>query len=402
MKAILILAISASISSAQTIKQTSSAGGGGGAGSGISQSDADTRYLNVVGDTATGQINLTSATVSAHLQVATATVTSTLTVQGNAFSVGTSTFVVTGSSVGIRTASPRTALDVDGEVQFGYSASKATISVSGGFTSPSSVTASHFDSQSANFTRSMTASTASIYGNAFSVGVTTLVISIGRLGVGTASPANKLDIEGSAAVGATYSGTSAAPANGMVIEGAVGIGTTDVGADSLRITGGGNDHAMRIQQTASGASKAALVFIDNPVQSWGFGTLSTAENSSFVFRDFTALSHRLVIDTSGRFGFGALTPNAKIHMSSGTLKIDGNAAVSFQVGDSTMVVRGSGFVGIGDAEPNKKLHISSGTIKVVGTGSPTKASALCLTTAGTLTNCSSLVGADGTCTCTEP
>ena len=48
----------------------------------------------------------------------------------------------------------------------------------------------------------------------------------GLVGIGTTSPASKLDVEGGVAVGATYSGTSAAPTNGMIIEGNVGIGTT--------------------------------------------------------------------------------------------------------------------------------------------------------------------------------
>ena len=72
----------------------------------------------------------------------------------------------------------------------------------------------------------------------------------GRVGIGTTRPANKLDVEGAMAVGATYSGTSAGPTNGMIIEGNVGIGTMipaarlDVAGDinlngnSLRNVGG--------------------------------------------------------------------------------------------------------------------------------------------------------------------
>lgn len=45
------------------------------------------------------------------------------------------------------------------------------------------------------------------------------------LGIGTTAPASKLDVEGGAAVGATYSGTTAAPTNGLIVEGVVGLGT---------------------------------------------------------------------------------------------------------------------------------------------------------------------------------
>ncbi|MEK7574119.1 MAG: hypothetical protein AAB514_01140, partial [Patescibacteria group bacterium] len=58
-----------------------------------------------------------------------------------------------------------------------------------------------------------------------------------NVGIGTASPANKLDIEGGLAVGATYSGISIAPTNGMIVEGKVGIGTTNPGTSMLKVNG---------------------------------------------------------------------------------------------------------------------------------------------------------------------
>ena len=43
--------------------------------------------------------------------------------------------------------------------------------------------------------------------------------------IGTIDTANKLDVEGSIAIGTTYAGAQAAPTNGAIIEGNVGIGT---------------------------------------------------------------------------------------------------------------------------------------------------------------------------------
>jgi len=48
----------------------------------------------------------------------------------------------------------------------------------------------------------------------------------GNVGIGTTTPKNKLDVEGGAVIGATYSGTNTAPSNGLLVEGNVGIGTT--------------------------------------------------------------------------------------------------------------------------------------------------------------------------------
>lgn len=60
------------------------------------------------------------------------------------------------------------------------------------------------------------------------VSVHRLVIDgVGNVGVGTSTPQNRLDVEGSAVIGATYSGTNTAQANGLLVEGKVGIGTTN-------------------------------------------------------------------------------------------------------------------------------------------------------------------------------
>lgn len=64
----------------------------------------------------------------------TLTATSSGTIQGNAFSVGSSTFVVSGGFVGVGTNTPATNLDVAGSARFGPSTGKSTFTASPGGT----------------------------------------------------------------------------------------------------------------------------------------------------------------------------------------------------------------------------------------------------------------------------
>ncbi len=57
------------------------------------------------------------------------------------------------------------------------------------------------------------------------------------MGVGTSSPASKLDVNGGLTVGSFYSGLYAAPTDGAIIQGNVGVGTPSP-ASKLDVNGG--------------------------------------------------------------------------------------------------------------------------------------------------------------------
>lgn len=68
----------------------------------------------------------------------------------------------------------------------------------------------------------------------------------GNTGIGVINPVNRLDVEGAAVIGATYSGTNTAPANGLLVAGNTGIGTTGPNS-KLHINETGANPAFRAQ-----------------------------------------------------------------------------------------------------------------------------------------------------------
>ena len=73
----------------------------------------------------------------------------------------------------------------------------------------------------------------------------------GNLGIGITNPANKLDVAGGVAIGASYVGNSA-PSNGAIIQGNVGIGTSSV------------SYALQVNGSIVGSYKSFL--IDHPTK----------------------------------------------------------------------------------------------------------------------------------------
>jgi hypothetical protein len=187
------------------------------------------------------------------------------------------------------------------------------------------------------------------------------------------------------AFGARNSGTWAEKMR-VKANGSVGIGTSSPNLSSwanptlsLRTVDTANAPAIELygDRNTADANVGALVFQNNQAAQAdkrmaqlkatagadldaGRFVFQTADNSG-------ALQERLRIDEYGYLGIGTSQPAAKLHMSSGTLLVDGNGQVPFRLGVSTLIVTSPGFVGIGTSAPSSTLTVA-GLIETTGGG----------------------------------
>jgi hypothetical protein len=129
----------------------------------------------------------------------------------------------------------------------------------------------------------------------------------GNVGIGTAAPMNKLDVEGSVAIGSDFSGLEAAPANGLIVQGDVGIGT-DAPLGALHVTNGDTiidslTSKLRIRHPTTG-------------DGWGFGT--TGGGETLLIQELPSgggTTNRVAIDFGGNVGIGLTDPNVSLNLS---------------------------------------------------------------------------------------
>ena len=211
------------------------------------------------------------------------------------------------------------------------------------------------------------------------------VLSGGNVGIGTITPANKLDIEGGLGVGATYSGTNTAPSNGAIIQGNVGIGTSSPTGKFQTVVSSGRytvpNWGVNSNTTILGEYKGDSTNAPQLRFSWGTNGnfMDIGENSAGDFVVEGNDINRLTVLNTGNVGIGTTAPDRPLTVqgtggnnelislknSAGTTKYHWNLSggglnlAESGVADGRIYVKdATGNVGIGTTAPAQKLDVA--------------------------------------------
>jgi hypothetical protein len=196
-----------------------------------------------------------------------------------------------------------------------------------------------------------------------------LIRATGGVGIGTTSPANRLDVEGGMAIGATYSGTSAAPANGLIVEGNVGVGFSNPASKldvngTIRAAGPGTSSPNLIIHDSNGSNdRPGIQFTNNSIH---YICGDDASNETFGF--YSVFSNNRTNDAILAI-CGKATGSWGKYLSLTHDGTDGKISTDDGTGD-LVLNPGSGKVGIGLSDPSESLD-TIGTARLRGIGTST-------------------------------
>lgn len=224
------------------------------------------------------------------------------------------------------------AVDAEGDVGFGVSSPTAHLQVDGAVTIDGTGAGMNISSGALTVSGSNVGLGVAVPQALFQIGSSALaVLGEGKVGIGTSSPAAALDVAGDAVFGIVTRSTFTA------------------GGD-LKITG-------NFSAATFNGLPVIVTALSTPLTLEGTPSLSTQRTGIEVSTHFFV--------SAGRLGVGTTSPASALHLSSGTLLIDGDIP-GIRVGLSTFVVA-QGNVGVGAQNPATRLHLSSGTMLIDGT-----------------------------------
>jgi hypothetical protein len=211
----------------------------------------------------------------------------------------------------------------------------------------------------------------------------------GKVGIGTLTPRNKLDVAGAVAIGTDYSGTATAPADGMVIEGNVGIGTSN---PTAKLEVNGDIITPRVRSDGGTAGPLRLEANGALVLTADRNNDDANQRINFYINGEADASMKMTILENGNVGIGttdasgkltvqsqwptdwitlqdASDPNYKWHIhnpqSTDRLEI-GVSSDGIDKWGLLTINRTSGNVGIGTTEPDAKLTIKGDGVILKG------------------------------------
>ncbi len=240
----------------------------------------------------------------------------TMTVQGGAFSVAGSTFVVTGGNVGIGTASPSAALDVSGGAKVSGDVSVGGLLLGGGAT-----------------------------------GIK--IQSSGNVGIGTTSPASTMTVAGS-------------------------LGLTAIAQPDVAPSSTGRIYYDSTQQ-AFMVSENGGTYTPMLTESNGGATASGTTNYVAKFTGTSSLGNSLIFDDGTNVGIASATPTGLLTVGAGNGKLivtsGGNVGIGSATPTGLLTVQGTGasgalFVSTDSAGHSANLVVASGGSVGIGTASP--------------------------------
>ncbi|MFA6317804.1 MAG: hypothetical protein WC943_10330, partial [Elusimicrobiota bacterium] len=166
----------------------------------------------------------------------------------------------------------------------------------------------------------------------------------GRVGIGTTAPGQALEVNGDvkatqARIGSTY----------MLKDNGSGIALVD------QATG------VSLQSFLAGPG-----YFGGGLRAFNLRGLDDTYDLNIYTTDAT--SGQLYLHKTGNVGVGTTSPASKLHISSGTLLLNGDASTAFKVGVSSFIINSTGNVGVGTTDPKGLLHVT-GTL-IVGDTNP--------------------------------